>query len=57
MQNYKLNVLDKLTQFAASYHFDADDDLTALEKAKTICQSEAIEIWQSNRLVARVGTH
>lgn len=53
--NYRIHVLDYRLQLMESHDFVARDDITALDKGITLGAVNPVEIWESRRLVARIG--
>jgi hypothetical protein len=53
--NYRIYVLDHRFQIQESHDFEGRDDLSALEKGNTFSRTNPVEIWQRDRLVARIG--
>jgi len=54
MPNYRLNYVNSDNYIVSHIEHAYTDDLSALEKAWTICKDYTIEIWQDKRRVARV---
>ena len=54
MHHYRIYLIDDHNHFARALDFEGPDDLSALDTANLLRQSQAAEIWQSTRLVARI---
>lgn len=54
--NYRIYVLDHRFQILEGHDFEGRDDLSALEKGNSFGRANPVEIWQRDRLVARIGT-
>lgn len=52
--NYRIYVLDHRFQIMDSHNYEADNDLLAFEKANTLSATNPVEVWQRERLVARI---
>lgn len=55
MHQYKIYVLNWENHIQKRHDLEARDDVSALEKAKTLALIDTVEIWESARLIARVG--
>lgn len=55
MASYRLYCLDGVGKVASAEWLDAEDDDAAIEAAKRQRQGRTCELWQGQRLVARVG--
>lgn len=53
--NYRIYILDQRFQILESHDFEGDDDLSALDKGNSFSRANPVEIWQQDRLVARIG--
>jgi cobalamin biosynthesis protein CbiG len=51
---YRLYGLDGVDKVASGEWFEADDDQTAIEVAKTMMDGHDCELWQGRRRVARI---
>jgi hypothetical protein len=51
---YRLYGLDGVNKVASGEWFDADDDQTAIEVAKTLMDGHDCELWQGQRFVTRI---
>ena len=54
MHQYRIYLIDNDDHFASEVEFEGPDDLSALDKANLLRQSQAAEIWEFTRLVARI---
>ncbi|MFL6730013.1 MAG: hypothetical protein ACJ8D6_00075 [Sphingomicrobium sp.] len=54
MAGYRLYGLDGADKVATGEWFEADDDRTAIEVAKTLMDGHDCELWRGRRLVARI---
>ena len=54
MHRYRIYLLDSHNLIANAYDFEGADDLSALDKANQIRESQAAEIWDRTRVVARI---
>jgi hypothetical protein len=54
MHHYRIYLIDDGNRCARALDFEGPDDLSALDKANLFRQSQAAEIWESTRLVARI---
>ena len=54
MSGYRLYGLDGVDKVASGEWFEAADDETAMEVAKTMMDGHDCELWQGRRLVARL---
>ena len=54
MQAYRLYRLDGAGRFSAAEWIKAEGDSAALASAKAIDRSGVCELWQGNRLIARI---
>ncbi len=54
MTDYRLYGLDGVNKVASGEWFEAEDDLNAIEVAKTLMDGHDCELWQGRRLVARI---
>jgi hypothetical protein len=52
--DYRLYGLDGVNKVASGEWFEADDDQTAIEVAKTLMDGYDCELWQGKRFVARI---
>jgi hypothetical protein len=52
--NYRIYVLDHRFQIMDGHDYEAHNDFLALEKADTLSATNPIEVWQRERLVARI---
>jgi cobalamin biosynthesis protein CbiG len=52
--DYRLYGLDGVDKVASGEWFEAADDETAIEVAKTLMDGHDCELWQGRRLVARI---
>jgi cobalamin biosynthesis protein CbiG len=52
--DYRLYGLDGVDKVASGEWFEAVDDETAIEVAKTLMDGHDCELWQGRRLVARI---
>lgn len=55
MASYRLYGLDGVRKVATAEWFEADDDSSAIEAAKTKMDGQEFELWQGPRLIARLG--
>lgn len=53
--NYRIYVLDYRFQILESHDFEGRDDISALDKGNSFSRAHPVEIWQRDRLVARIG--
>ena len=51
---YRLYGLDGVNKVASGEWFEAEDDQTAIEVAKTLMDGHDCELWQGRRLVGRI---
>ena len=54
VSGYRLYGLDGVDKVASGEWFEAEDDETAIEVAKTLMDGHDCELWQGRRLVARL---
>ena len=54
LAGYRLYGLDGVDKVASGEWIDADDDETAIEVAKKMMDGTPCELWQGQRLVARI---
>ena len=54
MADYRLYGLDGVDKVGSGEWFEAADDETAIEVAKTLMDGHDCELWQGRRLVARI---
>ena len=54
MMSYSFRLFDLQGSVALSQHAAFKDDLDALDEAVRRAQAHAVEVWQNERLVARV---
>jgi hypothetical protein len=54
MASYRFYRCRRDGSIAGAENYDCDDDLGALERARSMARESAIEVWQSTRYVARV---
>ena len=54
MRDYRLYGLDGVNKVSSGEWFEADDDETAIEVAKTMMDGHDCELWSGSRLVARI---
>jgi len=54
VQAYRLYRLDGAGRFSAAEWIKAEDDSGALAAARAIDRSGPCELWQGNRLIARI---
>jgi hypothetical protein len=52
---YRLYGLDGVNKVASGEWFEAEDDQTAIEVAKTLMDGHDCELWQGRRLVGRIA--
>ncbi len=55
MQTYEIRFLDRLNFCVLAREWIGADDLDALEEAKRLCVTHAIEVWEGARRVVRVN--
>lgn len=55
MIEYKIYVLNGQNNIQQRHDIVAPDDVTALEKAKALVRTSTLEVWESARLIARIG--
>jgi hypothetical protein len=55
MPNYKLYCIDGAGHFSEVHDFHPVNDADALQQARKMKLSSKCEIWQLNRLVAKLG--
>jgi hypothetical protein len=53
--NYRIYVLDHRFQILERHDFEGRDDLSALDEGNSFSRANPVEIWQRDRLVARIG--
>jgi hypothetical protein len=53
--NYQIYVLDYRFQILERHDFRGRDDLSALDEGNSFSRTHPVEIWQQDRLVARIG--
>ena len=51
---YRLYALDGVNKVASGEWFEAEDDQTAIEVAKTLMDGHDCELWQGRRLVGQI---
>ncbi|HEX2803396.1 MAG TPA: hypothetical protein VHN55_05365 [Sphingomicrobium sp.] len=54
MATYRLYCLDGVDKVASAEWLEAEDDETALQDAEGLRAGRACELWQADRLVARL---
>ena len=54
MTDYRLYGLDGVNRVASGEWFEAEDDDSAIEVAKTMMDGHDCELWSGTRLVARI---
>ena len=54
MTGYRLYGLDGVDKVASGEWFEADDDEAAIEVARKMMDGGECELWQGQRLVARI---
>jgi hypothetical protein len=54
MPEYRLYCLNDRGRFAKAHEFTAQDDSDALEKAKTLKAGVDCELWNRDRLIAKL---
>lgn len=54
MTDYRLYGLDGVSKVSSGEWFEAEDDETAIEVARTLMDGHDCELWQGKRLVARI---
>lgn len=54
MTGYRLYGLDGVSRVSSGEWFEAEDDETAIEVAKTRMDGHDCELWQGKRLIARI---
>ena len=54
MHNYLIKFFDGAGRFARAEELRCKDDLEALAEAERAASSQAVEIWEGRRIVARV---
>ncbi|HWC56890.1 MAG TPA: hypothetical protein VG434_07985 [Sphingomicrobium sp.] len=52
--DYRLYALDGVDKVASGEWFEAEDDDSAIEAAKTLMDGHDCELWQGKRLVTRI---
>jgi hypothetical protein len=55
VETYRLYCLDGVGKVASAEWIEAVDDQAAVEIADRLRRGQPCELWQSNRLVARLG--
>ena len=55
MNTYRVYEFSAENHIQNRHDLSAPDDVTALEQAKAFAAKATIEIWESARLIARVG--
>ncbi|MBC8035619.1 MAG: hypothetical protein H7X89_00150 [Rhizobiales bacterium] len=55
MTHYRIYEFNSQNHIQKRHDLAAPDDVTALEQARVFSSKTTIEIWQSARLIARVG--
>ncbi len=55
MQSYRLYCLDGVGKVASAEWIEAEDDEAAIQAAHDLRDGRACELWQNDRLVARLG--
>ncbi len=51
---YRLYGLDGVNKVSSGEWFEAEDDETAIEVAKTMMDGHDCELWKGKRLIARI---
>ena len=54
MHQYRIYLIDGQNRVQRRHEFEGPDDLSAFAKANQLRNSQAAEIWESTRLVARI---
>jgi hypothetical protein len=52
--NYRIYVLDQAFRIMEGYDFEGRDDVSALEKGSVLGAKNPVEVWQRDRLIARI---
>jgi hypothetical protein len=52
--DYRLYGLDGVNKVASGEWFEAEDDVAAIEVAKTLMDGHDCELWQGKRFVTRI---
>jgi hypothetical protein len=52
---YHAYCIDTNNRSVSRHHFEAADDLAALDKAREFCGVHEVETWQGTRLVVRLA--
>jgi len=55
MPNYYIYTIGADSHVLSRHDCDAPDDLSAVERAKELCNPHEVEVWQLGRLVARLA--
>jgi hypothetical protein len=55
MNTYRIYEFNSQNHIQKRHDLAAPDDVTALEQAKPFASKATIEIWESARMIARVG--
>jgi hypothetical protein len=51
MRTYRINCTGDADQIVTTYDATCRDDLAVLEKAKTLCGTHGVEVWDGSRRV------
>ena len=54
MHLYRLHLLNPVGEIVEAQEHSFRDDLTALDKARALCEQYSVEIFKENRRIARV---
>ena len=54
MKKYRINCLDSAGHIVLAHHVECHEDLEALNEGEKLCADNAVEVWDRERLVARI---
>ena len=57
MAEYRAYLLNAQGRIASRFEYDSRDDEAALEHAQQYVDGYEVEVWQSNRVVAKLSHH
>lgn len=55
MANYRIYFLDETGHIFEGQNCEAEDDLSALNKATAFSEKHSVEVWQASRCVAKIA--
>jgi hypothetical protein len=55
MANYRIYFMDETGHVFEGQNYEAEDDLSALNKATALSETHGVEVWQRSRCVAKIA--